>query len=178
MTFTSSRSLALALVSIVLPLTAASGCDSAHAESPDPVAVHLDLFDQLDFEAYSKQNWDLFRKIHCDDVVVSDSMGNHTEGIDAHVAAMQQTFTWAPDAKVTAHPIKIGQGDYTAVTGQTHLTFTQPMVYPGGVSVPPTGKSSEGPMATIAHWRGNCIAEEQLFLPDTSVSGKQLGLQQ
>jgi ketosteroid isomerase-like protein len=173
MNITSYSSLAL----VLLPLASTLGCADAHAESIDPVATHLELFDQLDFEAYSKQNWELFRQIHCDDVVVSDSMGNSTQGIDAHVAAMQPIFSWAPDIKVLEHPIKIGQGDYTAVTGRTHLTFTEPMSLPGGVTVPPTGKAADGLMVTVAHWRGNCIAEEQLFLPDSSLSAKQLGLQ-
>lgn len=175
MNVTSYSSLALALV--LLPLASTPGCGDAHGESTDPVARHLELFDQLDFEAYNKQNWNRFRQIHCDDVVVTDSMGNSTQGIDAHVAAMQPIFSWAPDNHVVDHPIRMGQGDYTAVTGHTHLTFTQPMALPGGITVPPTGKAADGLMVTIAHWRGDCIAEEQLFFPDTSVSGKQLGLQ-
>jgi len=176
MNVNSYRSLPLALTLALISLASVTGCSEARAEETDPVAKHLELFDQLDFEAYSKQDWDLFRQIHCDDVVVSDSMGNSSKGIDAHVAAMQQVFSWAPDSHVVDHPIKIGQGDYTAVTGHTHLTFTKPMPLPDGTTLPPTGKASDGTMVTIARWRGNCIAEEQLFFPDSSVSGHQLGL--
>ena len=176
MNICSYPSIALTLALGLSLLVSAAGCADAHAEVADPVAKHLELFDQLDFEAYSKQDWELFRQIHCDDVVVSDSMGNHSKGIDAHVAAIQQVFSWAPDSQVLDHPIKIGQGDYTAVTGRTHLTFTEPMLLPDGGSVPPTGKASDGLMVTVARWRGDCIAEEQLFFADTSVSQKQLGL--
>jgi hypothetical protein len=153
-------------------------CSTANAGTPDPVATHLQLFDQLDFEAFSKKNWDLFAEIHCDDVVVTDSQGNHTEGIDAHLQAMQYVVSFAPDVAVLEHPIKIGQGDYTAVTGRTHMTFSEPMQLPDGQQLQPTGMVAEGTMVTVAKWRGNCIAEEQLFYADSAVTNKQLGLSQ
>lgn len=154
---------------------AAAGCGTAQADS-DPVADHLALFDRLDFEAFNKQDWALFRQIHCPDVVVTSTDGSRLEGIDAHIAASMPIFSFAPDTAILRHPVAAGKGDWTAVTGIMRATFSQPMLMPDGTSIPPTGKTMEGTMATMARWRGNCIAEEQLFIPDSKVQAAQLGL--
>src|SRR4051812_38940314 len=114
------------------PITAA---DSATAEA------NLALFDRLDFEAWNNRDWDLFRQIHVDDVHV-EGFGQQTEGIENHLAFAQAFTAQFPDAKIVAHPIRIGAGDWTAVTGLVR----------GGST-----------MATIARWENGQIAEEYLF---------------
>ena len=114
------------------PITAA---DSATAEE------NLALFDQLDFEAWNNRDWDLFHQLHADDVHV-EGFGTTTDGIEAHLAWAQAFIAQVPDSTIVAHPIRIGAGDWTAVTGVTN-----------------DGSTS----ATIARWENGRIAEEYLF---------------
>jgi ketosteroid isomerase-like protein len=139
------------------------------------VAAHLSRFDDLDFEAFNKQQWDLFNQIHAEDVVVTFPDGHQTTGIDRHDADMKALFAWAPDMKVTAHPIKFGAGAWTAVTGVLTGTFTRPMSLAQGPSIPPTGKSFTVPMCTIAHWKDSRIVEETLFW-DSGAMMQQIGV--
>ena len=114
------------------PITAA---ESATAEQ------NLALFDRLDFEAWNNRDWDLFRQLHGDDVHV-EGFGQGTDGIDDHLAWAQAVVTQNPESKIVAHPIRIGAGDWTAVTGLL---------------------SDGSTMATIARWEDGRIAEEYLF---------------
>ena len=114
------------------PVTAA---DSAAAEQ------NLELFDQLDFEAFNNRDWDLFRQLHADDVHV-DGLGSTTDGIETHLAFSQAFAEQFPDFKIVAHPIRIGAGDWTAVTGLL---------------------SDGSTMATIARWENGQVAEEYGF---------------
>jgi len=65
-----------------------------------------------------------------------------TEGIEAHVDACKYAIDANPDGKVVSHPIKIAQGEWTAVVGEI------------------AGGSK---MVTIARWRDGAIAEEYIF---------------
>ena len=114
------------------PITAA---DSATAEQ------NLALFDQLDFEAWNNRDWDLFRQLHTDDVHV-EGFGTTTDGIDAHLAWAQAFIAQVPDSTIVAHPIRIGAGDWIAVTGVSN---------DGSTSL------------TLARWENGQIAEEYLF---------------
>ena len=114
---------------------AVTAADSAAAEQ------NLALFDRLDLEAWNNQDWDLFSQLHGDDVHVSGA-GATTNGIDEHIGWAQAVITQAPHAKILAHPIRIGAGDWTAVTGLL---------------------SDGSTMATIARWENGRIAEEYLF---------------
>ena len=114
------------------PITAA---DSETAEQ------NLALFDQLDFEAWNNRDWDLFRQLHADHVHV-EGFGQTTDGIDAHLAWAQAFVAQVPESKIVAHPIRIGAGDWIAVTGVSN-----------------DGSTS----ATIARWENGQIAEEYLF---------------
>lgn len=172
MTFASKTTFVLA-ASVALFV----GCSSAQGDV-DPVADHLTLFDKLDFEAYNKQDWALFRQLHCDDVIVTSSDGTRTDGIEAHLAAVKPVFSFAPDTTILRHPVAAGKGDWTAVTGVFRSTFSLPLQLPDGTTIPPTNKTLEAPVATIAKWRGNCVAEEQLFMPDSKVQSMQWGLGQ
>ena len=110
------------------------------ADSPS-AEENLALFDRLDFEAWNNRDWDLFRELHTDDVHV-EGFGQVTDGIEAHLAWGQAFIAQVPDSTIVAHPIRIGAGDWIAVTGVSN-----------------DGSTS----ATIARWENGQIAEEYLF---------------
>src|SRR5712692_2818454 len=117
------------------------------------VADNIKRFDELDFEAFSKQNWKLFNEIHAPDVEVIFPDGHRTKGIAKHDEDMKAMFAYAPDLKVVDHPVNCGSGDWTATIGQMIGTFSKPMATLDGKSIPPTGKKFSLPMATIARWK-------------------------
>jgi ketosteroid isomerase-like protein len=139
------------------------------------VNAHLNRFDELDFQAFSRHDWDLFNQIHTADVLVTFPDGHQTRGIRQHDQDMQAMFAWAPDMKVVSHPIKFGAGERTAVTGVLSGTFTRPMVFSDGTMITPTNKSFSIPMCTIASWQGDQISEETLFW-DTAAMMEQMGV--
>ena len=89
--------------------------------------------------------------------------GRTTEGIGTHIEDLKSMFVCAPDTRIKEHPIKVAQGDWTAVVGVMEGTFTKPMPIGGGKSIPPTGKPFKLQMATIGHWNNGVMDEEYLF---------------
>lgn len=65
---------------------------------------------------------------------------------------LKYMFTYAPDTRIKEHPVKVGQGEWTAVYGIMEGTFSKPMKTADGKTIQPTGKSFKIPMATIGHW--------------------------
>ena len=119
------------------PITAAPGTDCAGQEQ---VEQNLATLDRLEFEGC--QNWELFSQIHADDVHL-EGFGTNTDGVDPHVAWSKEFIAANPDTyQILAHPIRIGAGDWTAVTGTLVDGST---------------------MATIARWENGQIVEEYLF---------------
>jgi hypothetical protein len=126
------------------PEAAGSITASPPADCPgqEQVAQNLETFDRLDFEGWNGQNWDLFSEIHADDVIVK-GFGTDTQGNDVHVKWAQDFIAANPDSyRILEHPIRIGAGDWTAVTGVLEDGST---------------------MATFARWENGRIAEEYLF---------------
>jgi len=68
--------------------------------------------------------------------------GDHTEGIEAHVAACQAYQDSTPAFKVLEHPVRMADGDWTCV-----VSFAE-----GGVH-----------FVTVAKWRDGAIAEEYIM---------------
>ncbi|WP_280248162.1 ester cyclase [Nocardia abscessus] len=135
----------------------------------------IDLFDKMDFEAFSRHDWDLFRTLHSHHTHVVMPDGSTIDGIDAHTTDMQNMVSFMPDLRITAHPVKLAMGDWTAVIGEVTGTFTEPMNVPGGTDIAPTGKHIKFSMATFARWVDGQIAEEILFWDNADMM-KQLGL--
>lgn len=176
----------------VLACLTAMLCGAASAAD---VVAHLHRFDQLDFDAFSKQDWKLFNEIHCADVVVKFPDGHETKGIRKHQEDIAGMFVATPDMRVSAHPVSFGatqwaattperrssaqsltQGEWTATVGILEATFTKPMQI-GEKTIAPNGKKLKLPMVTVARWRNGCIAEEQLFW-DNAAYMQQLGVAQ
>ena len=120
-----------AAAQVAEPITAA---DSEQAKE------NLALFDELDFKAWNDRDWERFRELHAPDVKV-EGFGQQTEGVDAHLEWAQAFIAQVPDSKIDDHPIRIGAGDWTAVTGTS-----------GGTT-----------SLTLARWENGQIAEEYLF---------------
>ncbi len=114
---------------------------SVMAADSDQARQNLARFEKLDFEGWNKRDWSLFRKLHADKVKVG-GFGQETEDVEDHVAWAQAYLKQFPDNQIEAHPICIGAGDWTAVTG----------VFNDGST-----------MATIARWENGQVAEEYLF---------------
>jgi hypothetical protein len=146
----------------------------SQTKTADQVEAHLRRFEELDFEAFNKQNWELFNQIHAEKVVVKFPDGHQTTGIEKHDEDMKAMFAWSPDLKIISHPVRFGSGEWTAVTGIMTGTFSRPMMLPDGTSMQPTGKSFKIPMCTIALWKDGRIAEETLFW-DTGAMMRQIG---
>jgi hypothetical protein len=155
----------------------------AHSQDADKnaagqkaVETHLATFDDLDFNVFSNQKWEELSRSHTDDILVHWPDGHTTTGIQKHIEDLKYMFTYAPDTRIKQHPIKIGQGEWTAVYGIMEGTFTKPMKTPDGKTIQPTGKSFRLPMATIGRWKGGKMVEEYLFW-DNQTYMKQLGVE-
>jgi len=108
---------------------------------------NVDLYDRLDFEAWNRKDWELFRQLHADDVkVVFGPYESH--GIEAHVQAMRALLETS-DSHVDSHDIAFGCGEWTC-----------------GIATA-TNEGPDGPervlICTVARWQDGRIAEEHLF---------------
>ena len=136
---------------------------------------NLANFDDLDFNVYSNQKWDQLSKSHAADIVVHWPDGRTTTGIQPHIDDLKKQFVFAPDTKIKVHPIKIAQGNYTAVTGVMEGTFSKPMPTPDGKAIAPTNKPFKLDMVTIGRWENGVMKEEWLFW-DNQAFMQQIGL--
>ena len=135
----------------------------------------LAAFDDLDFNVYTGGNWDQFPRSHAENIVVHYPDGSTTTGLEPHLALLRPQFEFAPDTRIQQHPIRIAQGNMTAVTGVMEGTFTQPMRLPNGQVIQPTGRAFSLPMATIGRWENGVMVEEWLYWDNQSFM-QQIGL--
>lgn len=149
--------------------------EQAKSELPAQVRKNLENFDDLDYNVYSNQKWDELSRSHSDDILVHWPDGRTTKGIKRHIEDLKYQFTFAPDTKITEHPIKIAQGDWTAVKGTMEGTFSKPMKTPDGKIIRPTGKRFKIDMVTLGHWKAGKMDEEFLFW-DNQAFMQQIGL--
>lgn len=137
--------------------------------------ANLANFDDLDFNVFSGQKWEDLGKSHHADIVVHWPDGHSTTGIDVHTEDLKKMFVYAPDTRVKEHPVKIAQGEWTAVMGVMEGTFTQPMPAANGKTIAPTGKTFRLPMATFGRWVNGVMVEEYLYW-DNAAFMQQIGL--
>ncbi len=139
------------------------------------IEKNLATFDTLDYTVFSNQQWTRLHESHAKDIKVYWPDGHMTEGIDVHIKDLSALFVHAPDTRIKEHPIRIGSGKYTAVTGVFEGTFTKPMPIGDGKFIQPTGKAFKMPMATIGIWENGVMTAEHLFW-DNQTYMKQIGL--
>jgi hypothetical protein len=148
----------------------------AYEARDQQTARELETFDDLDYNVFSNQKWDELKKSHAQDIKVYWPDGHFTTGLDKHIEDLKAMFVYAPDTRIKEHPVKIGNGEWTAVYGIMEGTFTKPMPLPDGKSIPPTGKSFKLPMATLGHWGKDGVMTEEYLFWDNATYMKQLGL--
>ncbi|MBV8158997.1 MAG: ester cyclase [Dyella sp.] len=145
---------------------------------PPDLAKNLANFDDLDFHVYTNEQWRDLHKSHARDIIVHYPDGHITKGIPKHVDELKYMWTFAPDNRITEHPIRFGTADaeWTAVMGWLDGTFTKPMVLANGTVIPPTGKTYHLPMATLGHWNKQGVMDEEYLFWDNAALMKQLGI--
>jgi hypothetical protein len=144
---------------------------------PAELAKHLANFDDLDFHVYTGQQWENLHRSHAKDIVVHYPDGHTTTGIPDHVKELKFMWTFAPDNRITEHPIRVGSadGEWTAVMGYLDGTFTKPMVLPNGKVIQPTGKAYHLPMATLGHWNKEGTMSEEFLFWDNATLMQEIG---
>lgn len=87
-----------------------------------------------DFHVYTGQQWENFHKSHPLDIVAYYADGRTTKHIPDQVKELKFMWTFAPDNRLTEHPVRFGtaEGEWTAVMGFLDYTFTMPMVLSNG----------------------------------------------
>ena len=139
------------------------------------IEKNIKTFDELDFVVFSNQEWTRFHESHSKDIKVYWPDGHYTTGLEKHIEDLKALFVYAPDTAIKVHPIKIGSGDFTAVTGFMTGTFSKPMPIGDGKFIQPTGKKFNVPMCTIGHWKDGVMIEEYLYW-DNATYMNQIGL--
>lgn len=142
------------------------------------IAANLANFDDLDYNVFSGQKWAELHRSHANDIKVHWPDGHSTEGIEKHIEDLKAMFVWAPDTRIKEHPVKVAQGEWTAVISIMEGTFTQPMPIGDGKTIPPTGKAYKIRMATIGRWNNQGTMSEEYLFWDNQEFMKQIGLGQ
>jgi len=148
------------------------------AGMPPDLAKNLANFDDLDFHVYTGQQWENLHKSHGQNIIVHYPDGHTTTGIPDHIKALKFMWTFAPDNRITEHPVRFGTADaqWTAVMGFLDGTFTKPMVMADGTVIQPTGTAYHLPMATLGHWNKQGVMGEEYLFWDNATLMQQIGV--
>ena len=119
---------------------------------------NLKRFDDLDFIGWSGKNVKVFEDIHSSDVRVEGTM--NANDLAKHSNDAQSYFKFLKEGDgVVSHPVKLADGDWTAVIGETRSTVPDTAA---GAAIGATTKK-KGFMLTLAKWSDGKIKEEYLF---------------
>ena len=138
--------------------------------------AHLETFDTLGFDVFSRQDWSRVGESHAPHIRVHWPDGHYTDGIDQHVQDMAALFVWAPDLRIVAHPVRVAKDNLTAVTGVITGTFTQPMPDGTGGTIAPTGKGFALDMITVGIWNRQGTMDEEFLFWDGQILYQKIGL--
>jgi len=138
-------------------------------------ADRMAKLDDMDFNIFTNKQWDRIKESHTREVWVESAFGV-TNGLPVHIDGMKGLADFMPDMRITAHPVKVADGEWTGITAIFEGTFTKPMANPqGGTAILPTGRSYKGTIATISHWKGSLMDKEYVFM-DMGDFAQQLGI--
>jgi hypothetical protein len=144
--------------------------------SNEMISKNLQTFDTLDFTVFTNQEWTRLHESHAKDIVVHWPDGHTTSGIEKHIEDLKAMFVYAPNTSIKEHPIRIGNGNMTAVMGIMTGTFSAPMPIGNGKFIQPTGKSFKLPMCTIGIWKDDGTMSEEYLFWDNQTYMNQIGL--
>lgn len=147
-----------------------------YQDAEKTTAKNIETFDTLDFDVYTHQTWDRLGESHAADILVHYPDGHTSKGLHDHIEELKPMFVFAPDTRIEQHPVKFGQGEWTAVIGVLEGTFSKPMPIGGGKTIAPTGKPFKLTMATIGHWTKAGVMDEEYLFWDNADFMKQIGL--
>jgi len=171
---------AIAATASLWPGTSVTSPEPDMSGVPTALRNELANFDDLDFRVYTQQQWQDVHLSHTDDVVVHWPDGHTTQGLAQHIEDMKWMFYFAPDTRITVHPVRFGTNDaeWTAVTSFLEGTFTQPMPLANGKTIKPTGNTFRIPMVTLGHWNADGLMNEEYLFWDNATLFAQLGITQ
>ena len=119
---------------------------------------NLKRFDTLEYIEWSDKNIKVFDDIHASDVHVEGTMS--ANDLAKHSNDAQSYFKFLKEGDgVVSHPVKLADGDWTAVIGETRSTVPDTAA---GAAIGATTKK-KGFMLTLAKWSDGKIKEEYLF---------------
>jgi predicted ester cyclase len=124
---------------------------------------NIELRQTLD-DAWNAQDWDTFDRRHKPDVVVRWPARPPPHGRHDHRGEGVQMSKTSPDNEVHNRPHRVffAGGDLTCSIARFTGTMKSAMMGPGGVEIPPTGKSFGVDFCTVARWEKGEIVEENL----------------
>jgi SnoaL-like polyketide cyclase len=146
----------------------------AHKKERVQTAQHLEIFDELDLEAFNNRDMKRIGEIHADNVIVHNPDGTQTSPFPPHEEELRFLFDTF-NFKVTDHIVGFGYGEWTAGISISEGKWVKPITLPDGTVLQPTGKKVRLKIATIARWKNDRIVEEYLFW-DNKDWNKQIGM--
>jgi predicted ester cyclase len=147
-----------------------------YAQPPYVIAKRLFALDEMDFDVFAIPQLARLAESHTEDILVMWPDGHVETGLEPHLATIIELFTFSPDLIIQEHPIRFGAGEWTALVGVMHGSFSGLMRNPlGGKPIGPTGKQFRMTMATFSHWRGGKMDAEYLVW-DNAALLRQMGV--
>lgn len=171
-----AASVSLADTATKNPLAGTNKAKTTSAAEAKLEALHLDTFDDLDYNVFTNQQWSDLHRSHSKNVLVHWPDGHTTTGIDKHIEDLKAMFVFAPDTRIKQHPIKVAKGEWTAVIGVMEGTFSKPMPIGNGQFIQPTNKTYKIQMATFSHWTKEGPMDEEYLFWDNQEFMKEIGL--
>lgn len=141
---------------------------NTYVKAGEKTTANLRRFDSLDYNITNQHQWGQFAGLYDTSVVVNYPDATFTGGLSTYLETVKPMFSYAPDAKITQHPVSIGSGDWTATIQEIRGTFTDTMHIPYGKPISPTGNSFIIKACTMARWLDGKIVEQYLFVDNLS----------
>jgi hypothetical protein len=120
-------------------------------------ADNVESLDKLDMEAWNSKDSTALAALH-DPAVKAYFNGGTEQGFAAHLAEMSGMFKMPMFPKVTAMPVKVSQGDWTAAVEDYEM--------PGA-----DGKTVKGSMAVFIKWKDGKVVEEHVMIDLSGLGG-------
>jgi predicted ester cyclase len=137
---------------------------------------NMELMQTLD-DSFNAQDFDTFTQRHKADVVVSLTGVPSTHSIETHRDDAINTFKDFPNQRVDNRPYKVffASGDWTCSIARYTGTMTGSMRGPDGKEIPPTGKSFDVDLCTVAQWDENGQIIQEIIFYDLPTLMRQIG---